>query len=531
MVGEPTRMARRSSPGTVYLVGAGPGNPDLITRRGASLLRKADCVLFDRLVPKELLRLTKRSCEKVDVGKESDEGGKSQGQIDRLLVQKAKRHRIVVRLKSGEPTLFGRISEELAALAKAKIPFEIVPGVSSLWAAAARAGIPLTDRKYSSSVAIVTGKQALGSPGVKWEALAKSVDTIAIVMGRKRWPLIVRRLLKGGLPKERPIALIRWATTPNEEILVSTLGKAVHDLKNRPHFGPPMVALIGNVIKRHKEFWPQPLRGKRVLITRPLGDGAGLAKRLQSLGADCIHLPTIAIRPRRFSFDEARVLLKELPRFDWVLFTSHHGVGTLKGLAQRVFKKTLPKLVKAKVCAIGPRTAQAVQEAGLSVNLLPTEFSTDGIQRAFRGIALSKKRILIPRSNLAVRDSLSKRLRQRGAVVEEVVMYETVKQKLSPTQVKKALKGLDVATFTSASTVEGFFGALKKARLSPRMAFDGARVVAIGPQTGQALKRSGIFTFTLPKESGTIDGLVKAVVASVRGNLTRRPSALEAAHA
>jgi uroporphyrinogen III methyltransferase/synthase len=473
--------------------------------------------LFDRLASRELLRLTRPGCEKIDVGKGEGPSRKGtalrtrqQDRISRLLVQKARQHPIVVRLKGGDPMLFGRASEELSALVRAKIPFEIVPGVSSAWAAAAAAGIPLTDRRYSSSVAIVTGQQAIGSPKVKWEALAKGVDTIVILMGRTNLPSIVKRLTRAGRSGKTPIALIRWSSTPEEEILVSTLEKVEHDLKSRPHFGPPVVAVIGEVVERHKEFGPKPLAGKRILITRPASDGAGLNQRLKALGAKCLNLPTIAIRPRKISVKEGRLLLESIPGFDWIVFTSHHGVEALDRLSRR-FKKGLPALVKGKVCAIGPRTSQAVREAGLRVDLLPKEFSTVGIGQAFRGIPLSRKRILIPRSNLAVRDSLSRMLRRQGATVEEVVMYETVKLAPSARRVREALRGLHVATFTSASTVQAFAQALRKAHLSPKSAFNGAAIVAIGPATGKALKESGITKFLLPKETGTVDGLIRAV--------------------
>lgn len=502
--------------GKVYLVGAGPGDPELITQRGAALLRKADCLLYDRLIPKKLLQLAKPGCEKIDVGKLPDEGGRSQKTINRLLAAKARRHRMVVRLKGGDPMLFGRASEELGILSRARIPFEIVPGVSSVWAAAAAAGIPLTDRRYSSSVALVTGQEASGKKSrVDWKKLSRSVDTLVILMGRSALPAIARKLMASGKSASTPVALIRWATTPQEEILVGTLGTIDERLRAKPHFGPPVVAIVGEVVKRRLEFHAAPLSGKRVLITRPISDSRSLASRLMALGATCVKLPTIAIRPRKLSREESLELLKKLPAYDWILFASHHGVDTLAALAQRL-KKPLPRIVRARICAIGPRTAISVKENGLKVDLVPQEFSTRGIRKAFRSISLSRKRILIPRSNLGMRDALSRELRRRGAQVDEVTLYETVELSPSPKKIREALKGLDAVTFTSASTVRSFVKALKRAGRRPAEAFNGTAIVAIGPQTGQALQESGISKFFLPKESWTVDGLIQAVTGALR---------------
>lgn len=503
--------------GKVYLVGAGPGDPDLITRKGAALLRKADCVIYDRLVGPDLLKETKAGCERLYVGKGSDEGGISQSRINRLLVKQAKEHRIVVRLKGGDPTLFGRVSEEMETLHQAKIRVKIVPGVSSAWAAAALAGIPLTDRQLSSSVAIVTGKEAQGGRSkVRWERLANAVDTVVILMGRAALPDIAQRLMKGGRSSSTPVALIRWAATPRQGIWITTLGSVERDLRRHPQFGPPVVAVVGEVVRLQKRFQLKPLDQKRILVTRPATDQQSLTRRLESLGATCIHLPTIEIRPRRLPTREVAALFKKLPRYDWILFTSHHGVKTLNRLARR-FKKPLSSLVKGKVCAIGPRTAEEAEADRLTVELLPREFSTEGILKAFERIPVENRRILIPRSNLSVRDSLAQGLRRRGALVEEVVLYETIHRSIPAGRLKQALRRIDALTFTSASTVNGFLRALEEARFPVRAAFDGAEVVAIGPATRKALKEAGISKVHLPKEAGTIDGLVATVVEVLRG--------------
>ncbi|MBI3332900.1 MAG: uroporphyrinogen-III C-methyltransferase [Candidatus Omnitrophica bacterium] len=501
--------------GTVYFVGAGPGDPGLLTLRGADLLGKADCLLYDRLVGPELLRLSPAGCERIYVGKESAEGGRSQSELNGLICRKARRHQVVVRLKGGDPTLFGRISEEMEALSRGKIRFEIVPGVSSAWAAAALAGIPLTDRRMSSSVAVVTGQESAGKRrSVRWKRLAGGVDTLVILMGRRNLPAIARRLVAAGRAGSTPVALVRRASLPDQELLVSTLGRLSEDLKRHPGFGPPLVAIVGQVVRRGKGFGERPLEGKRILVTRPKADAQDLARRLERLGATCVHLPTIAVRPRRFSSAQARRLLERLPRYDWVVFTSHHGVEALERLARRR-KGSLPARIQGRICAIGPRTAEAIRSAGLRADWVPERFSKEGIRQAFRRFPVRSRRILIPRSDLGARDALAKELRRRGARVDEVVLYETSHPEIPAARLKKALKGLDAATFTSASTVTGFFQAAQEAGLSAGSAFNGAKIIAIGPETARALKEAGMERTVLPRENWTVEGMIQAVKEAV----------------
>lgn len=492
--------------GKVYLVGAGPGDPGLITRRGAALLAKAGCVVYDRLVGPELLRLARRGCEKIYAGKGSDEGGRAQESINRLLVEKAKRYLVVVRLKGGDPAVFGRMSEELDALAAAGVPAEVVPGVSSAWAAASCAGIPLTDRLLSSSVAITTGHAASGKKaGVRWEALAKGADTLVVLMGRAALPAIVKRLRKAR-PGSTPVALVRWASTPRQQVLVSTLDRVTKELAARPEFTPPVTAIIGEVVRR------RVLEGKRILVTRPTEDAGGLNRRLEEMGARCEVLPAIEIRHTRVSASERRKLLGRLPEYDWAIFTSRHGVEALAKLAGR----SLRKLAKAKICAVGPRTAEAVRRAGLKPALVPEESSKEGIARAFRKVPARGKKILVLRSSLGVGDWFAAALRRMGAIVEETVLYETVTPKISAARVKKALYHLDAATFTSGSTARSFLEALARAKMPPARALNGTKVVAIGPSTAQALRDGGVKRVHLPRGSWTVDGLVDAVVEAVR---------------
>jgi uroporphyrinogen III methyltransferase/synthase len=500
--------------GKVYFVGAGPGDPDLITVKGEQLIRKADCVIYDRLIGPELLKKVPEHCETIYVGKDPDQGGTGQSRINRLLVMKARQHRCVVRLKGGDPSLFGRLSEEMAVLKRHGIPFEIIPGVSSVWAAAGRAGIPLTDRKLSSSVAIATGHLAKGkASSVRWEPLAQGADTLVILMGRSTLPRVIRAIRKVR-PIEEPIALIRWATrSDREEMIFATLGDAVQRLKDRPGFGPPMVAIVGKVVRLARSGGKPTMReldGKRIVLTRPEEDQLDLVSRLTQLGATCVKLPTIAVRMKTFSARTRHRMIGRLADYDWIVFNSHHAVEALHRLAQRE-GQSLKKILRGSIVAIGPRTKRAIEALGLRVRLMPDSFSTDGIRQAFEKIPVAGSKIFIPRSDRAIGDALAEALRRRGAHVDEVALYKTTFPPISAQKLQEALRDADAITFTSASTVEGFVQAIQKAGLRLKEALNGAKVVAIGPATAKALRQAGIRRVVLPFKEWTLDGLTEAV--------------------
>ncbi|PIQ81921.1 MAG: uroporphyrinogen-III C-methyltransferase [Candidatus Omnitrophica bacterium CG11_big_fil_rev_8_21_14_0_20_64_10] len=490
----------------VHLVGAGPGDPGLITVRGAQLLRRADCVLYDRLVDPALLDLTRRNCERINVGKTPGREGRDQKRINRLLVQKGRTGKRVVRLKGGDPTLFGRAGEELAALARAGIPAQIVPGVSSAWAGPALAGLLLTERRFGSSVAIVTGREAAGKrPSVRWEALAQGADTLVVLMGFEALPRIIARLRRAGKPAATPVTLVRWAATPRQEVLTGTLGTIERELAKRPDIGSPVITVIGPTARPVPAIAYRPLREKRILVTRPTTDSQGLVGRLSALGARCVKLPTIAIRPVSFSKAAAAELVGRLRSFDWIILTSHHGMEGLVRLAKQAGRSL--RKPRGKVCAIGPRTAAAVRAAGWTVDLLPDDFSLVGLERAFRRLPLKGKRLLIPRSNLGMRDPLAAALGRRGARVEEVTMYRTVEQMVPAARFRAACRDLHAATFTSASTVTGFVRSARRAGLTPARLLNGVTTAAIGPATRQALRRAGVRKVHLPSDGWTVEGL------------------------
>ena len=546
-------------PGTVYLVGAGPGGPELLTQRGAHLLAAADCVIYDRLVDPRILRLAAKGGELLDVGKLPGSEGRSQGAINELLVRKARQHRVVVRLKGGDPLLFGRGAEELGALAQAKIRFEIIPGVSSVQAAAAYAGIPLTDRRVSSRLTIVTGHEAaakgghataLGPPdggrpaapaggggttacrpaaaagstpraAAARSAPARARGTLAIVMGREQLPAIARDLRRRGWPGRTPIALVRWAGRPQQAVLVATLATVEPALARQPECGPPVVAIVGEVVAHRERFqwWVRPpLAGRRIVVTRAEGDASELLQRLEALGATCLEFPVIAITPCAMRPAAEQALAAQLATYDWVIFTSAHGVSALAALLARQGRDARA-FGPAKVCAIGPKTAAALERIGIMPDLIPRAFSTAGLTAAFRRVPLAAARVLIPRSALSIGDAFARALRARAAVVSEAPLYETTRLPVSAATIRQRLgdEAMDLVTFTSASTVQQFFRVLERAGWEPRRVLNGTQVACIGPQTAAAAKQAGLAVHIMPRRSWTIEGLVEAIVAAAGG--------------
>lgn len=510
--------------GIVYLVGAGPGGPELLTLRGAALLAQADCVIHDRLVDSRIVALAGPGCERIDVGKTPavPSRDREQAAINALLVKKARQHRAVVRLKGGDPLLFGRGAEELAALKQAKILFEIVPGVSSVQAAGAYAGIPLTDRTLSSSVTVVTGQEAATKSRtvVQWKALAKGSDTLVVLMGRERLSTIIAELRRAGLAGTTPIALVRWAGRPQQAVLVGTLQTIGGIVAKHPEFGPPVVAVIGHVVRLRDQFawWRRPpLAGTRIVVTRAEGDASELVERLQGLGATCVEIPAIAVTPRTLPPQVEASLAVQLATYDWVIFTSAHGVKALTALLARQGKDARA-FGPASVCAIGPKTAAALERIGVTPDLVPPAFSTAGIAAAFRKTPLVKAKILIPRSSVSVGDELAKGLRAKGAVVSEVPLYDTTVPQVSKAVLRQQLGdgAMDIVTFTSASTVKNFVLLLERAGFAPRQVLNGARIAVIGPQTAAAAKAAGLAVHIMPRKSWTLDGLVEALVAGAQ---------------
>jgi uroporphyrinogen III methyltransferase/synthase len=481
---------------TVSLVGAGPGDPGLLTRRGAALLAAADIVVHDRLANAELLELAPPGALRVDVGKAPGRAAMSQDEINALLVEHGRAGRAVVRLKGGDPFVFGRGGEEAAALLAAGVPFEVVPGVSSAIAAPAYAGIPVTQRGVSTHVTIVTGHEdpAKGAVDTDWETLARAGGTIVVLMGAGNLDGIVARLVAGGLAPETPVAAVRWGTRPEQETVRTTLAGA-------PGAGiaAPSAIVVGDVAALDLAWFDRrPLFGRRIVVTRARGQASELRRRLEALGARVIELPAIAIEP-------LPVTLPDLAEVGWLVFTSPNGVAAFfgaldaRGLDARA-------LQRAKVAAIGPGTAGALAARGIRADLVPDRFVAEALVDAFPAPVCSGERVVIARAEEA-RDVLPDGLCSRGYAVEVLPVYRTVMGRPDEAALAALRDGhVDAVTFTSSSTVRNFC-ALAGALGEPRPA-----VVSIGPVTSATAREHGL-TVDVEADRHDLDGLVAAVLA------------------
>jgi uroporphyrinogen III methyltransferase/synthase len=482
--------------GIVYLVGAGPGDPGLMTRRALELIASADVVLYDRLIPPGALDGARPDAELRYVGKEPGRPAVAQDEINARLVELGQAGSRVVRLKGGDPFVFGRGGEEAEALAAAGVRFEVVPGVTAGVAAAAYAGIPVTHRDSSSAVAFVTGHEdpSKDVSSLDWEALARFPGTLVFYMGIKNLPLIAERLVAAGRPGDEPAAVVARGTLPGQATVSGTLADIAERVSDAG-VRPPAITVVGPVAElRDTLAWLErrPLSGQVVAVTRARAQSSELAARLRELGAEVVEAPAIRIEP----------LPVELPALDayaLLCFTSPNGV--------RLFFEALPgdarALAGARVAAIGPGTAAALRAHGIEADVVPERSVAESLLEALASDELSGKRVLIARAAEA-RDVLPDGLRKLGADVDVVALYETVAEPPSEDQTA-ALPRASYVTFTSSSTVRFF---LSDGRALP----DGARVISIGPVTSETLREHGIEP-DVEASRHDIDGLVAALVA------------------
>jgi uroporphyrinogen III methyltransferase / synthase len=486
--------------GTVYLVGAGPGDPGLITVRGLELLRACDVVLYDRLVPRELLDEARPNAERIFVGKSPGEIHSRQVVADALMVSRARGGANVVRLKGGDPFVFGRGGEEGKLLVDAGVPFEVVPGVSSALAVPAYAGIPVTHRGVSGSFAVVTAREEEGRllPPQRWTELARGPDTLVLLMGVSSLPEVTRMLVEGGRNRATPAAVVEWGTTSRQRTVVGTLDDIAERAAGAA-IRAPATTVVGDVVSERRVlnwFESRPLFGRRVVVTRPSGRAGELAERLAALGANVVSLPAIAIEdPESWDpFDSALVNLAERS-YDWVAFASATGVERFftrllsKGLDARAFGAT-------KVAAVGDATAAALAGRAIRADLVPGRFTGADLAAA---LGDGPGVVLLPRVAGGPRDIVDE-LERGGWRVDEVVAYRNV-----PAEVDHPGE-FDAATFTSASTV-GAFAAAVPARALP----EGAKVVCIGPTTAAAAEEAGYRVHAVA-DPHTLDGLAAALV-------------------
>ena len=547
--------------GKVYLVGAGPGDPGLITVKGLECVRKADVIVYDRLAHPAILAHARRDAELIYVGKASSAHTMKQEEINRLLVEKAKEGKTVTRLKGGDPFVFGRGGEEAEALVEEGIEFEVVPGVTSAVAVPAYAGIPVTHRDFASVLGIITGHEktdeAMGRQGdgttgrqgdgvaipsplegegqgkgatipsplegegqgegesphsrIRWDKVATGIDTIVFLMGVENLPNIVAELVKNGRDPTTPIALIRWGTRTGQETLVGTLADIVAKVRSAG-FKSPAVTVVGEVVKlREKLRWfdNRPLFGKKVLVTRSRDQASALSDLLREYGAKPIEFPVIEISPPE-SFNELDAALERIDKYDWLLFTSANGVLAVMDRL-RDLGRDVRWLKGPKIGAIGPKTAETIACLGMRVDFTPSEYVAEAVVSEFPEDPAGK-RVLIPRAKEA-REVLPEKLAERGAKVDVVTSYKTesdTSDKSDVARIRELLAAgeIDIVTFTSSSTVKNFaklVGDGGKVVLP-----EGVKVACIGPITAQTAEEIGLEPDIVADEY-TIEGLVKAI--------------------
>ena len=499
----------------VYLIGAGPGDPGLLTIKGKEVLEKADVVVYDYLANDTLLGYARPDAERIYVGKIAGNHALSQDGINRLIVEKAKEGKIVARLKGGDPYIFGRGGEEAEELLDAGVPFEEIPGISSTIAGPAYAGIPLTHRNFSSSVTLITGHENPDKPGSvhNWKALAASANTLVFVMGMKNLPDISRNLIEAGLPADTPAALVHWGTTAKHRSLAATIGTLPEEAV-RQGFTNPSVIIVGKVVTlrdRLNWFEHKPLLGRSVVVTRAREQASGLAARLAELGAEVIQFPTIDIKPLDDSA-EVDAAVRGLKGYDWLIFTSANGVKCFwdRLEAQGLDARALASL---QVAAIGPATAQAVRAHGVAPDFVPEAYIAESVAKGLIEKGVDGKKVLLPRAREA-REVLPEELRKAGADVRVLPVYETVPAAARRDDVLQRLEAgtLDVVTFGSSSTVDNFFAQIPADVVKAQPEGKRVKLASIGPVTTKTLAKHG-FACDIQPDDFNIPELVKALVA------------------
>ncbi len=484
----------------VYLIGAGPGDPGLLTLKGKRCIEESDVIVYDHLVNKKLLEFAKDGAEIIYVGKVAGKHTKSQEDINSLLVSKAKEGKVVARLKGGDPFIFGRGGEEALELVNNGIQFEVVPGVSAATSVPAYAGIPLTHRDFNSSIALITGHEdpSKGGSKIEWKGLSTCIENLIFFMGAKNLSNIVKKLIENGRKPDTPIAVIRWGTTPLQETIVGRLNDITEKAKN---IKPPAIIVVGKVVALRKKlnwFEKKPLFGKRILITRPRGQAESFVELLEKEGAIVIQFPTIETVPPD-SWDALDNAINRLDIYQWLIFTSANGV---RFFIERLKanKKDIRELKGIKICTIGPKTAASVESIGIGVDAIPEKYIAEGVIEEMQKYGIKGKKILLPRATVA-RDILPIELKKMGAEIDVVDAYKTVKPVEKANEIKNMLKNgeIDVITFTSSSTVKNFMSYFTPPLSSPPSKgeawggmFKDIIIASIGPITAKTVEEFGL---------------------------------------
>ncbi|HEY4376099.1 MAG TPA: uroporphyrinogen-III C-methyltransferase [Acidimicrobiales bacterium] len=480
---------------TVYLVGAGPGDPGLLTRRGAEVLGLADVVVHDRLSAAELLDLAPPGAERIDVGKAPGHARRTQEQINDLLVERGQAGQCVVRLKGGDPFVFARGGEEAATLAGAGVAYEVVPGITSALAVPAYAGIPVTRRYSSTSFTVVTGHEdpASGDGTVDWEAVARVGGTIVVLMGVERWPAIAARLLAGGLAPTTPAAAVRWGTRPQQVTTRATLAT----LADHPLASPSVIVVGAVAAEELSSFESRRLFGRRIVVTRARSQASGLVELLRREGAEVVEVPTIEVLDPADGGAGLRAAMAGIAGASWLVFTSANGVDRTLAHVPDV-----RALAGVQVAAVGSGTAAALARHRIVADLVPGRFVGEALVAAFPAPPSEGGRVVIARAAVA-RDVVPDGLRSLGWEVEVVDAYRTAPIPLEPTQIE-AVAAAHAVTFTSSSTVTNFCDAVGVDRVPPAVA-------CIGPVTAATARERGL-TVDVEPEDHTVEALVDALI-------------------
>ncbi|SEP13872.1 uroporphyrinogen-III C-methyltransferase [Propionispora vibrioides] len=497
--------------GMVYLVGAGPGDYKLISVKALECIEAADVLVYDRLADERLLDHARPEAELIYVGKASSAHTMKQEDINQVLVEKALAGKIVVRLKGGDPFVFGRGGEEALELIASGLPFEVVPGITSAISVPAYAGIPVTHRGVATSFAVVTGHEdpTKAESTIHWDKLATGVDTLVFLMGVENLSYITTKLQEYGRPATTPAAVIRWGTKPEQRVLVTTVGEAARQVAEQ-QIKPPAIFIVGEVVSlREKLAWfdKRPLFGQEVLVTRSREQASVLSARLESLGAECLEAPAIKIIPPD-SYAKLDQAIGELSQYHWVIFTSVNGVEYFfRRLAE--FDLDARALCGLKVAAIGTPTANRLKEHGIRADLVPVEFRAEGVIEALQGRVEAGMRVLIPRAAVA-RDVLPEQLREMGVSVNVAPAYQTVSGDVEGAALASRLAAdeIDLVTFTSSSTVTNLLQLLGPEGAS---LLQKTKVACIGPITATTCAEQGIKPDVVAREY-SIDGLVAAIL-------------------
>ncbi len=502
------KPSAENAAGTCYLVGAGPGDPGLITVRGRECIEKSDVIVYDYLANSELLRWAREDAELIYVGKKSTEHTLEQDSINELLIEHTKAGKIVTRLKGGDPVIFGRGGEEARQLHAAGVRFELVPGISSATAGPVYAGIPLTHREFSSQLTIFTGHEdpAKVESAIDYELLAKTRGTLVMLMGVERLAAICEQLLKHGADADKPVALVRWATTGQQRTLVGTLS-TIADLVVAEKFEAPAVAVFGDVVTMREHlnwFETRPLFGRRVVVTRARKQAGKLSRELLDHGADVLELPTIRIEEPE-NLLEFGEMVQDCHTYEWIIFTSPNGVERFFDIFYRIYKDAR-SIGGAKIAAVGPGTEAKLKEYHMAVDLMPTVAVAENLADAFENEvgSIENLTMLWVRAEQA-RPELSERLINAGVILDEGIGYRTVPESRDRSEeiADFTENGADIITFVSSSAVENFVAL--QLPLPEQL-----KIASIGPITSKTLTENGLYV-DIEASEHTIPGLVQAI--------------------